>query len=158
VVQQTTLHRPLTLRQSTVPIAVGALDRFQPRITVVHDDPEFTALIVDIFSGQFDVTAVGDTSPNTIADTLPQLLIVEVGAPNGGLTGWEFVRLARRHRVLCHVPIVLCTTHPIELDSDGRQLAEFSDVHLLVLPFGLDAFERLVHSILPPALSVVGPH
>jgi CheY-like chemotaxis protein len=156
-VEQSTLHRPRTLKGAASPGAPLALRPSLPRITVVHDNPEFTALVVDVFSGQFEVTAARGTSPNAIADTLPHLLIADVRAPHdGGLAGWELVRLARRHRVLCHVPIVLCTTHRIALDIDGKRLAEFSDVHLLALPFALDVLERLVRSLIQPAPRLIG--
>jgi CheY-like chemotaxis protein len=126
-----------------------------PRITVIGENEEFVALLADIFDAQFEVTAARDASLNGIGDTRPQLLIVNVpGVSSGGLTGWEIVRLARWHRDLCAIPIVLCTSGLIALDRDDDRLAGFTDVHLLSMPFALEVIEDLVDRLLPRALLV----
>jgi CheY-like chemotaxis protein len=122
-----------------------AESRTRQRITVVDDSTEFVRLLVDVFGNAFTVTSPEDTSIIRIADTQPDVLIIDLHLANGdGLTGWELVRLARSHKTLRSVPIIVCTADVVGLDNDGPRLAKYGNVHLMTKPFALDVIERLV--------------
>lgn len=123
--------------------------RARRRITVVDDSSEFVGLLVDVFGNAFTVTSPVDSSIIGIADTRPDVLIIDLHLANDdGLTGWELVRLARSHRTLRTVPIIVCTADVVGLGNDGPRLAEYGNVHLMTKPFALDVIERLVGRVL----------
>jgi CheY-like chemotaxis protein len=122
------------------------------RISVVDDSGELVELLRDIFVGRLEVVAADRQSVNGLADTEPDVIFIDLNpAHPPGLTGWDLVALARRHRDLRQVPIVLLGALDIALDSEGHQLGALPDVHLLALPFELDVLERLVERLLTSA-------
>jgi CheY-like chemotaxis protein len=138
---------PLRAQPASPPPQAGA--KASRRITVVDDSPEFVRLLVDLFGDAFTVTSPKDASIIGIADTRPDVLIVDLHLATGdGLTGWELVRLARSHRTLHAVPIIVCTGDVVGLGNDGPRLAEYSNVHLMTKPFALEVIERLVGRVL----------
>ena len=121
-----------------------------PRITVVDDSPEFVALLDEIFSGRFDVMSASHQSIQAIAETRPQLLIVDNEPSSGlGLTALQLVSRARDDTQLRDVPIIVCTTDYVSFDADGERLARLKNVHLMAKPFALDVLERLVAGLVP---------
>ena len=121
------------------------------RITVVDDHQEFLDLLRDLFDERFEVSTVTQvTSVNHVADTAPDVMIVDLhtNGTNGGLTGWQLVELARHHRSLTHVPIIVCTGDVTGLMRHGDELTAHDNVHLLAKPFELDVIEGLVAQLL----------
>ena len=117
------------------------------RITVVDDHQEFLDLLRDVFDEGFEVSTVAQvTSVNQVADTAPDVMIVDLhtNGMNRGLTGWQLVELARHHRELREVPIILCTGDLTGLMRHGDDLKAYDDVHLLAKPFELEVIEGLV--------------
>jgi CheY-like chemotaxis protein len=118
-------------------------------MTVVDSNREFVALLRDIFAQRFEVVAAAPTSLNGLADSEPDLLFIGLDPKDAAtLGGWDLTALARQHKGLARVPIILCTAQNIALDIDGRRLATFSDVHLLTKPFELQVVEQLVDRLL----------
>jgi CheY-like chemotaxis protein len=120
-----------------------------PRMVVLDEDPDFVDLLRDIFAGRLEVVAGDHRSVNGLADLEPDVIFMDLhpGDP-AGLTGWDLTALARRHRDLSRVPILLCTSQNIALDTDGGRLAGLPDVHLLTMPFDVEVLERLVARML----------
>ncbi len=120
------------------------------RITIVDDDRELAALLRDIFGETHDVTTVhGSRSVASIADQAPDILVVgllgnETGA---SLNGWDLVALAREHRDLRHVPIVLLTANLAGVIADGGPLAKYSDLHVVEVPFEGPVIQTVVNAI-----------
>jgi CheY-like chemotaxis protein len=117
------------------------------RITVVDDNQEFLGLLRDLFDDRFEVSTVAQvTSVNHVADTTPDVMIVDLhtNGTNSGLTGWQLVELARRHRDLRRVPIIVCTGDLTGLMRHGDELTAHDNVHLLAKPFELEVIEGLV--------------
>jgi DNA-binding response OmpR family regulator len=126
-------------RRATVPPATR-------RITVVDHDEDFVDLLRDIFSEGFTIIGEsGITSVNDLADTAPHLLIVDLdGDGLGGLDGRHIIALARRHRSLWDVPIIVCTSDLMALMHEADELTATGNVHLIAKPFEIEGIERLV--------------
>jgi CheY-like chemotaxis protein len=121
-----------------------------PRITVVDDSPEFVALLDEIFAARFEVMGASHRSIHAIAETRPQLLIVDNEPASGfGLTAWQLVNSARDDAELRDIPIIVCPTDYVSFDADGEQLARLDNVHLIAKPFALDVLEKLVARLVP---------
>ena len=120
------------------------------RITIVDDDRELAALLRDIFGETHDVTTVrGSRSVASIADQAPDILVIgllgnETGA---SLSGWDLVALARKHRDLRNVPIVLLTANLAGVIADGGPLAKYSDLHVVEVPFDGPVIQTVVSAI-----------
>ena len=131
--------------------ARGSVDADRlPRITVVDDSPEFVGLLDEIFAERFEVMGASHQSIQAIAETRPQLLIVDNEPASGhGLSAWQLVNSARDDDELRHVPIIVCTTDYVSFDADGERMARLDNVHLMAKPFALDVLEKLVSRLLP---------
>ena len=115
------------------------------RIVVVEDDTELVDVLAELFGQTDRLGPIGPiASVDAIADREPDLLII--GSPTGrrdALDAWEMVTLARAHRRLRHVPIILLTTDVMAILRDGR-LAGHADLHLVEMPFDVDVIRRVV--------------
>lgn len=89
------------------------------------------------------------TSMESIARQQPDLVVVgQPGPPDGeALTAWELVALARAHRELREVPIILVVPSVVELMTDAGRLAEFPDVHVLAAPPDPEVIRSVVRSL-----------
>ncbi len=116
-----------TARERGVPLdqLIATTHRDLPRMVVLEENPDFVDLLRDIFDDRLEVVAGDHRSVNGLADLQPDLIFMDLhpGDPSG-LTGWDLTALARRHRDLWQVPIVLCTAQNIALDTDGGRLAD----------------------------------
>jgi CheY-like chemotaxis protein len=121
-----------------------------PRVTVVDDNDEFISLLADIFDGRYQVTAAGRASIAAIAETRPQVVILDLHSDDGERpAAWDLVSDARQHAALDNVPVVLCTGDVIALSAYESRLDEFGDVHLLAKPFALENIEGLLKRLIP---------
>jgi CheY-like chemotaxis protein len=123
------------------------------RITVVDDNQEFLDLLRDLFGEFFEVSTVARVaSVNDVADTAPDILIVDLHSSEttGRLTGPQLVGLARRHRSLRRVPIIVCTGDVTGIMRRGDDLIAHGNVHLLAKPFELEVIEGLVNRLVSP--------
>lgn len=118
------------------------------RISVVDDDGEMRSLIAEIFSEAYEVAESSPDSMTSIADQEPDLIIVGLldQSRRELLSGWEIVALARRHRRLSHVPIVMLSTD-MTLMTDRDRLATYSGLHVAAVPFELDDVRAIVGSV-----------
>jgi DNA-binding response OmpR family regulator len=125
------------------------------RITVINDSPEFVELVRDV-GQELGHTVAGfeavDAGITEIAASRPDLLIIDLvlGDPAQTINGWELLLLARAHRDLRHVPIILVTADVGGVKDRAPELATMSNVHVLTKPFGLDDIEPLLTRLLTP--------
>lgn len=123
------------------------------RVTVIDDSEEFLALMQDVLStlghemaGFLAVKA----SIEEIVDSNPQLLVVDLRLQDKPqeMSGWELIILARSHRHLRDVPIILCTADVWELKRRARDLEQVAGVHVRTKPFELDEISDLIQRLL----------
>jgi len=65
-----------------------------------------------------------------------------------GISGWELLVLARSHRQLVNVPVILCTADLCELKKRSSDLEQIAGVHVRTKPFDIDEMCQLVQSLL----------
>jgi DNA-binding response OmpR family regulator len=134
----------------TPPDPWNAVTASRTRIAIVDDDRDLVALLRDIFGETHDVRAVGGSrSVGSISDEAPDILVIGLlGAATGAaLSGWDLVALARQHRDLRNVPIILLTADLASVMADGDRLARYSDLHVVEVPFDEPVIETVVSSI-----------
>ena len=98
------------------------------RVTVIDDSEEFLALMQDVLSTLGHEMAgfqAVKASIEEIVDSKPQLLMVDLRLQDKPqeMSGWELIILARSHRHLRDVPIILCTADVWELKKRARDLS-----------------------------------
>src|SRR5512141_2218736 len=82
------------------------------RITVVNDNEAFLQLMHDLLTDQgFVVTALkGDhVAIEEIAATEPDLRVIDLRLGDAAPTGWDVLVMARAHRPLRNVPVIICS-------------------------------------------------
>ena len=89
------------------------------------------------------------SSMEPIANQQPDLVVVGQPGPTDAdaLTPWQLVALARAHRELRQVPIILVVPSVEELMTDAGRLAEFADVHVLAAPPDAEVIRSVVRSL-----------
>jgi CheY-like chemotaxis protein len=131
------------------------------RITVVNDTPEFLELMDEILGREagFDVSPLHgeQVTIDEIANTQPDLLLVDLRLGGGNPTGWDIVLMARVDDRLREVPLIVCSADLQQLRQREEEMSAMADVHVLPKPFNLDVLEELVGRLLgreagPPAL------
>jgi CheY-like chemotaxis protein len=125
--------------------------RARPRVCVIDDSREFLDLIADVLGTRYEVTrhsVVHDIG--TLAAAAPDLLVIDLhcGGPDGGLTGWEILSLARSDASLRDVPALVCSGDLAALREDRIRLVAYGDVQLIAKPFDVQAFEQVVDRML----------
>ena len=126
------------------------------RVTVINDNPEFLGLMGDLLEiGGHDATTLRgeDVTIEAIAETEPQIVIVDLRLDNAKLLGdgWAVVVGCRAHQALSNVPIVLCSADPVYLRERADEIAALADVHPLSKPFSIDDVESLLNGLLARA-------
>jgi CheY-like chemotaxis protein len=119
----------------------------RPRVTVVDDSPEFLSLLSDVLGEAYRVVPHSIVrSIDELAADRPDLLIIDLhcGGPEGGLTGWELLALARSHPTLQGIPAVVCSADVAALRQDRIRLVAYGDVQLVAKPFDLGRFQQVV--------------
>lgn len=116
------------------------------RITLIDDHAEFRAIMHELLSRDYDVTTFSGSqiSPDDIVDSAPDLLIVDLRLDRGDLQGWDIVELARSHRDLRSIPIVVCSADVTELKRQEETVLEAGNTALLSKPFSMEVVEQIV--------------
>ena len=123
------------------------------RVTVIDDSSDFLDLMSDILTDlghEMTGLAAVRSSIHEVADTRPELLVIDLllEQPAQEVSGWELTLLARSHRYLVGVPIILCTAAVWEIERRATDLAEIAGVHVMTKPFGLDEMTTLIGELL----------
>jgi CheY-like chemotaxis protein len=122
------------------------------RVSVINDSPEFIGLMGDLLESLGHVmtgfTAV-EASIEEVVRSSPDLLIVDLRLEDKPqeISGWELVILARSHRKLVSVPVILCTADVWELKKRKDDLEQIAGVHVVTKPFGVDDMCDLIDSV-----------
>ncbi len=130
------------------------------RVTVINDSTEFLSLMEEILTDlgheMVGLKAV-KVSIHEVVDSQPDLLIIDLLLENTAqeVSGWELLLLARSHRMLRKIPVILCTAAVWELQRRANDLAEIADVHVRTKPFELDEMTSLVTELLGGEASAV---
>jgi CheY-like chemotaxis protein len=123
------------------------------RVTVINDSPQFLALMRDILHDlghQMTGFVAVEASIEQVVESKPQLLIVDLRLQDKPqeISGWELIILARSHRQLTHVPIILCTADVWELRKRAADLEQIAGVHVRTKPFDVNEMGELVQILL----------
>lgn len=124
------------------------------RVTVIDDSVDFLLLmeeILDVLGHSMTGLQAVETSVEEVVATTPDLLVVDLRLENAPqqISGWELVILARAHRELLDVPIILCTADLFELKRRMPELREIAGVRVVTKPFELDEISELIGRLLP---------
>jgi CheY-like chemotaxis protein len=116
------------------------------RVTVIDDQEDFLELMVDVLSPRHEVATFSghDLTPDDVVDSRPDLLVIDLRLASGDLQGLDIVRLARAHRDLQAVPIVVCSGDPLALDGRAEALSSAGNTAMLLKPFSLETVEEIV--------------
>ena len=116
------------------------------RITVIDDQDDFLELMMDVLSPRHHVATFSghDLTPDDVVDSRPDLLVIDLRLARGDLQGLDIVRLARAHRDLRAVPIVVCSGDPLALDGRAEALSSAGNTAMLLKPFSLETVEEIV--------------
>jgi CheY-like chemotaxis protein len=132
------------------------------RVSVINDSSEFLdlmrELLADLGHNMTGFEAVTASIEEVVASK-PQLLIVDLRLNDRPqeISGWELIILARSHRQLTGVPVILCTADVWELKKRAKDLDQIAGVHVMTKPFGMEEMNTLVQRLLgEPYLRVSG--
>lgn len=120
------------------------------RIAVIDDSREIRELLHDLLSADgYVVTAFSGDETSILADlagAAPDLIILDLllGDGTDGLSGWDLLALARRHRDLRGVPILVCSADVRAMRARRGQFDRDPRTRALEKPFSIDALERSV--------------
>ena len=128
------------------------------RVTVINDSPQFLALMDDLLTTlghQMTGYQAVATGFEQIIASEPELLVVDLRLEDKRqeVSGWELIILAKAHRDLQHVPIILCTADLWELEKRATDLEQIADVHVRTKPFEVNEMCDLIQRLLDPGLS-----
>lgn len=125
-------------------MAEGAQRR--SRITVIDDHPEFLEVMVELLAVDHEVTAISalEVGFEYVVDSRPDLLIVDLRLDSGNLQRADIVTLARAHRHLRTVPIVVCSGDVRALNDGTDAILNAGNTAVVIKPFTLDAMEEIV--------------
>ncbi len=120
-----------------------------PRVAIVHDDPDLLDLLRDLLAQTHLVRTVTSAESMTlIAAHKPSLLIIgPLQSTGGSLNSWDIVALARAHRALRQIPIILLSADLDGLMADGEQIAQFAGVHVVGMPFDLEVLLGVIRTV-----------
>jgi CheY-like chemotaxis protein len=123
------------------------------RVTVINDSPEFLTLMQDLLGSlghQMTGFVAVESAFDQIVDSNPHLLIVDLRLEDKPqeISGWELIILARSHRELLSVPVILCTADVWELTKRSKDLEQIAGVHVRTKPFDVDEMCDLIQDLL----------
>ena len=126
------------------------------RVTVINDSEAFLALMREILleaGHQMTGFQAVATSIEEVVDSRPQLLIIDLRLEDQRqeMSGWELIILARTHRQLMSVPIILCTADVWELEKRASDLEQIAGVYVRTKPFNVEEMIELVQRLLAEA-------
>jgi DNA-binding NtrC family response regulator len=117
------------------------------RLAVVHDDSDLGELLRDAFSDKHDVHPIEcPASMTPIAAHRPNIVIVgPLRADGDSLGSWELIALARAHRDLRHVPVIVLTPdlHGL-MSAQAERFQRYSDVWVVGMPFDLETLTKVI--------------
>ena len=123
------------------------------RVTVIDDSPDFLGLMREVITElghqMTGMEAIG-TNIEDVVRSRPDLLIVDLRLENTPqeVSGWELIVLARAHRDLLGVPVILCTGDVWELKQRAQDLEQIAGVYVRTKPFDMDEMCDLVQRLL----------
>ena len=94
----------------------------RPAILTVEDDEAIGALIGGVLSSEFDTNSArsGAAALAIAADTLPDLILLDVGLPD--MDGFEVCRRVKAHPLLAEIPVIFLTSRTSSTDEvDGLE-------------------------------------
>ena len=123
------------------------------RITLIDDHDDFRAVLSELLTEDgYEVTALsGDrTTLEEIAATQPSLLILDLILPGGPdqMSGWDYLKLMRAHRILQSVPVLVCSGDLDALQRRQRELRDEGRLAVLSKPFSVEQAEHAVRDLL----------
>jgi two-component system KDP operon response regulator KdpE len=129
--------------------AAGDFNSDRTRVIVIDDAPEFLALVTDLLADRnYEVlTSRGDDLDlEALVRFDPDLVVLDLRLQEvaAQLTGMEFLRLMRAHRILRQVPVIVCSADVGQLARNRETLASMPHCWVLPKPFGLEDFEATV--------------
>jgi CheY-like chemotaxis protein len=129
------------------------------RVTVIDDSEEFLTLMNDILATlghEMTGFRAVEASIEEVVDSHPKLLVVDLRLEERPqeISGWELIILARSHRQLMNVPIILCTADVWELKKRARDLEQIAGVHVRTKPFELDEISDLIQRLMDEPTNV----
>ena len=125
------------------------------RITVINDSSDFLELmreLIDELGHDMTGLVAVKASIHEVVDTEPDLLVVDLVLANTPqeVSGWELMLLARAHRALHKVPIIVCTADVWAIKQRATDLQMIADVHVMTKPFELGEMTQLIEDLLAP--------
>jgi twitching motility two-component system response regulator PilH len=122
------------------------------RVTVINDDPEFLALMGDIFSGDhFAATLLDEDGPDVLeraSESKPDLLMIDLRSCADRVDGWKIARTLRRDPELARLPILVCSGDYQAMSQLADQAANDTRLEFLRKPFGLDQLTDAIARLL----------
>lgn len=121
-----------------------------PRVAVIDDSEEIRDLLRDLLSADgYEVSAFSGGEASLLSDlvaTGPALIVLDLllGDGTSGPSGWELFALARRHRDLRRVPILVCSADVRAMRARRSEFERDPRTRALEKPFSIDALERSV--------------
>ena len=126
------------------------------RITVINDSSEFLDLMREVV-GSMGHSMIGleaiHTSIEEIVETRPDLIMVDLRLDDTAqeVSGWELLVLARSHRLLSDVPVILASADLWELNKRTKDLEQIAGVHVRAKPFDINEISELIERLLVSA-------
>ena len=123
------------------------------RVTVIDDSVEFLDLMRDLLASlgheMVGFEAV-ESSIEQVVQSRPDLLIVDLQLQDTPqvMSGWELLVLARSHRHLLSVPVILSSADSWELSKRAADLEQIAGVHVRTKPFEMDDMCDLITRLL----------
>ena len=122
------------------------------RITVVNDYPEFLETMYAILDGAHGHAVAGfngdETTVEQLADSNPELMIVDLRLAGEDMKGWDILTLARSHPALREIPLIVCSADVRTLRERADEFKRFGNILTLEKPFDVDDVIRLVEEAL----------
>jgi len=123
------------------------------RVTVINDSPDFLNLMREVITElghqMIGMEAIG-TNIEDVVRSRPDLLMVDLRLENKPqeVSGWEMIILARAHRDLLDVPVILATADVWEIKQRAKDLEQIAGVHVRTKPFDMDEMCELIERLL----------
>lgn len=119
------------------------------RVAIIDDNQEIRDLLSDLLSaGGYEVIVFTGDDASIVADlatAAPDLIILDLLlGDSSGLAGWDILQLARRHRHLRHVPVLVCSADVRALRARRAEFARDPKISALEKPFSINVLERSV--------------
>jgi len=126
------------------------------RVTVINDSSDFLGLMEEVITElghtMTGMEAIG-VSIEDVVHSRPDLLMVDLRLENTPqeVSGWEMIVLAKAHRDLLNVPVILATADVWEIKKRARDLEQIAGVHVRLKPFDMDEMCDLIQRLLADA-------